>query len=123
MIKTLISVAVLGLCVMTADAVTINNQNSNQIHYTIYTNAMMTQCAEGHLSPGQPVTWTTAGSAFWHPLCGGDHGPAHVEVSVYGAIGPTVNCTEHGSHNPRLKNSGSTVTVKSTAYGVECYKD
>ena len=115
----------LGACALIiscqAAAITIVNYNTQQITYKIYTNFFGSRCSRGEISPGQQISWISSGTSLLHPLCGGEDGPKHVEVRVFGASGLKVNCTEKGSHNPRLDNLETTVDVKNTIYGVKCY--
>lgn len=105
-----------------AMAVTIVNNNTQSIRYTIATNGFMTTCDEGSVGVGGNVSWLTAGSKWLHPFCGGE-GPTHVEITVTGLSPLPTNCTPHNSHNPRLTNKTAVVKVAASQYGVECYLD
>ena len=117
--KCLSAAALVSLSLPTL-AITIVNNNSQQVTYTIATNGFLSKCAEGTLGVGGRVQWLSSGPVWLHPLCGGE-GPKHVEISVRGLSPIPVNCTPANSHNPRLSNQGTTVTISSTQYGIECY--
>lgn len=103
-------------------AVTIINNNTQTVNYTIATNGFMTTCDQGSVGVGGSVSWLTAGSKWLHPLCGGE-GPTHVEITVTGLSPLPTNCTPHNSHNPRLINKTAIVKVEASQYGVACFSD
>lgn len=104
-----------------ASAITIVNNNTKPIDYTIYTNGFATTCASATNFPvGAQITWT---SSSLNPLC--QH-PEHVEVHVSGASSTKgAFCTSHASSSPQLLNDGTVATVSDAGFlqGVHCYTD
>lgn len=120
--KLFLTLVTLALAVFSqaALAITIVNNNSRDIDYTISTDPVgLNVCSSGQLGKGASMSWITSSPSLF---C---NNPATLYVSVMGlsTFSRAKYCTPKGSGNGKLQNVGTIVSVADAGFGkgIYCY--